>query len=165
MSMSEIATSTLAARKFHEVAGGKDPYLTPLKLLKLVYIAHGWHLALHNDVLVDENVLAWPYGPVFRDLYRATRKYNRRLVAEVPMSDREYVLTRKGKSGIGDKGIDIIKAVSERYIGNSGWDLTLMTHKTGTPWHKTYKKHDGISDGPVIENYLIQEYYTHLLNN
>lgn len=163
--MSGIATSTLVARKFHNIAGGSDPSLTPLKLLKLVYIAHGWHLALHDSALVDEDVLAWPYGPVFRDLYRATRKYNRRLVEEVPMSDREEVLTTKGKSEIGDEGIDIIKAVSERYKDNNGWDLTLMTHKSGTPWHRTYKKHGGISDGPVIENYLIQEYYTNLLNS
>lgn len=163
--MSGTVTSTLAARTFVSKAEGKDYHLTPLKLLKLVYIAHGWHLALHDDVLIDEDVLAWPYGPVFRDLYRATKKFNRRLVDEVPMSEREELLTRRGKSEIGEEGVDIIEAVGNRYRNDSGWALTLMTHKPGTPWYKTHEKHGGTSDGPIIENSLIREYYVNLLHS
>ena len=40
-----------------------------MKVLKLVYISHGFHLALTNDPLIKENVMAWQYGPVIPELY------------------------------------------------------------------------------------------------
>jgi len=38
--------------------------VTPMQLVKLVYIAHGWHLGLHHSQLLTESIQAWKYGPV-----------------------------------------------------------------------------------------------------
>ena len=44
--------------------------ISPLKLQKLVYISHGWHLAIFDRELVDDEYAeAWQYGPVFPSLY------------------------------------------------------------------------------------------------
>jgi len=37
--------------------------LTPMQVLKLAYIAHGWQLGLHGRPLINEPVEAWKYGP------------------------------------------------------------------------------------------------------
>jgi uncharacterized phage-associated protein len=49
--------------------------LTIMQLLKLVYIAHGWSLALLNVPLVNEEPEAWQHGPVFPSIYREFRRF------------------------------------------------------------------------------------------
>lgn len=47
--------------------------LSLLQLIKLTYIAHGWHLAYYQQPLIDEAVEAWYYGPMItsiRDCFR-----------------------------------------------------------------------------------------------
>lgn len=58
------------ANAFLQIAEKHDAKLSPLKLQKLVYISHGWHLAIEGQNLVsDEFAEAWQYGPVFPSLY------------------------------------------------------------------------------------------------
>src|SRR5688572_9338191 len=52
---------------------GKD--LTPMKLVKLVYLAHGWYLGLTSKPLISEAVQAWKYGPVINSVYHTFKKY------------------------------------------------------------------------------------------
>lgn len=51
--------------------------IPPLKMQKLVYISHGWHLALSDGkpLVSDEYVEAWPYGPVFPSVYHEFKHY------------------------------------------------------------------------------------------
>ena len=49
--------------------------LTPMKLQKLVYFSHGWHLAMLNSALIDENVEAWAFGPVIPSLYHEFKEF------------------------------------------------------------------------------------------
>ena len=46
---------------------GRD--MSPMKLLKLVYIGYGWALAVLDKKLFDEPFYAWDHGPVVRSLY------------------------------------------------------------------------------------------------
>jgi uncharacterized phage-associated protein len=38
--------------------------LTPMKLQKLLYLAHGYYVAITGQPLIDEDFEAWKYGPV-----------------------------------------------------------------------------------------------------
>jgi uncharacterized phage-associated protein len=58
-------------RAFEEGRG-----LTQMQLQKLVYLAHGWNLAVNGEQLVEDEFEAWSYGPVLRRLYDATRIYS-----------------------------------------------------------------------------------------
>jgi len=49
--------------------------LTPLKLQKLIYYAHGWHLALRDQPLIDELIEAWEYGPVVPNVYHEFKEF------------------------------------------------------------------------------------------
>lgn len=50
--------------------------VTPLKLMKLVYFAHGWFLAVGpGKPLINCSIEAWEYGPVASRVYRAFRHF------------------------------------------------------------------------------------------
>ena len=57
--------------------------ITPLKIQKLVYIAHGYHLAFTASdnspnglpLVDDEFAEAWQYGPVFPSLYHHFKRF------------------------------------------------------------------------------------------
>ena len=46
-----------------------------MKLQKLVYMAHGWNLAIHREPLVKERIEAWDGGPVMRSIWNQIRDY------------------------------------------------------------------------------------------
>ncbi|MCB0375635.1 MAG: DUF4065 domain-containing protein, partial [Sinomicrobium sp.] len=56
---------------------GVDYHITPMKLVKLVYIAHGWHLGITDNALIDENPEAWKYGPVIPRIYHEFKKFGK----------------------------------------------------------------------------------------
>jgi uncharacterized phage-associated protein len=51
--------------------------MTPLKIQKLVYFLHGWHLAVRADPAIGESFEAWPYGPVLSSLYQQFKGFGR----------------------------------------------------------------------------------------
>ena len=61
----------LIADYFIARSGGR---ITPLQVIKMAHIAHGYSLAIHNEPLVDEAVEAWKYGPVVPSLYYRAKK-------------------------------------------------------------------------------------------
>lgn len=73
------------ANTFLRLAHTDGKSISPMKLQKLIYLAHGLNLALHGEPLVETEPEAWQHGPVFRSLYRETRKY---VAGPVPMPVR-----------------------------------------------------------------------------
>ncbi len=63
------------ANEFVKRARAEGRALTNMQLQKLPYIAHGWALALTSDELLSELPQAFPYGPVYRRLYDALKRY------------------------------------------------------------------------------------------
>ncbi|MCC7437458.1 MAG: DUF4065 domain-containing protein [Armatimonadetes bacterium] len=61
--------SRIVGNSFLDIALKDGTALTPMKLLKLVYIAHGWHLGIMGKPLISDEVQAWKYGPVIPKLY------------------------------------------------------------------------------------------------
>ena len=56
--------------------------ITPLKLQKLIYFAHGWHLAIRDQPLIDELVEAWEYGPVIPNVYHEFKVFGNQPITE-----------------------------------------------------------------------------------
>ena len=63
------------ANCFLDIADAQSRPITPLKIQKLVYIAHGWHLAIYEEPLIVELVEAWKWGPVIPLLYHEFKNF------------------------------------------------------------------------------------------
>src|SRR5713226_3390078 len=67
--------SRVVANELIRLASEDGKSLTPLQIIKLTYIAHGWMLGLYQRPLVVDQIEAWKYGPVIPDLYHAMKDY------------------------------------------------------------------------------------------
>ena len=133
----------------HEARKGEEVH-DKLKILKLVYLAHGIHLAVFDRPLFFETVEAWKYGPVVRTVYdqmgrRESHKIKEPFAnPEMPQLDKDAVFS--------------ISQTLRIYSKFDGLQLSSLTHKDGTPWKKSYR---GAND--VISNDLIKHYFKRLL--
>lgn len=139
--------------------------ITPLKLQKLVYLAHGWHLAYFEEPLVgDEYAEAWQYGPVFSSLYHEFKHKGRSpidgLATDLDWDNLEEVTPRVDKS---DKKVrKLLDRVWEVHGRFTGGQLSRMTHKDGSPWAETRKTEGGDRKNSHIPDELIMNYYKKL---
>lgn len=123
--------------------------LTPLQLIKLVYLAHGWMLGLLDRPLLEDDVEAWQYGPVIRSLYRAVAGDRDPIYESIPGHMAEFDQDSK----------DVLDQVYEKYGRINGVTLSQMTHKPGTPWHDTWSS---LGKNAVIPQDLIKEHFKNL---
>ncbi|VVM20244.1 hypothetical protein BSPWISOXPB_8934 [uncultured Gammaproteobacteria bacterium] len=68
------------ANKFIDLA--KNENLTNMQLQKMVYIAHGFNLALRGTKLYYEDTRAWNFGPVVPELYEKLQIYGSNKVTD-----------------------------------------------------------------------------------
>lgn len=141
-----MTSSLTVAREFLHQAQSRGETLTPMQLLKLVYIAHGWSLALYNRPLISDEVQAWQYGPVIPRLYAVVRHYKGNQVEEINGSPQEELSSDEK---------DLVCQVYERYGSLSGPQLSRLTHAQNTPWDQVY--YPG-SFGTVISQDLIEDH-------
>lgn len=138
---------------------GPDPAsdLTLMKLVKLVYLSHGWHLGVYGVPLLDENAEAWQYGPVVPSVYHAAKHFGKRPITTLlPV-----------EFGSSQRSVDDFPQIQgfldlmwDEYGQYSGLQLSALTHREGTPWDITWNKLGGKHSRAVqIPDNLIAEYY------
>lgn len=147
----DMHDSKKIANQFLKIARGRGGSLTPMQLLKLVYIAHGWSLGLRGVPLTRDAVQAWQYGPVIPRLYNKLRKYKGSAVTEDLSQD-----------DIDPLSADEMAIISETYdvYGNlTGMALSRITHAKGTPWDIVYEPGEF---GLTIPTDIIEDHYRRL---
>ncbi|AYJ86894.1 DUF4065 domain-containing protein [Sphingomonas paeninsulae] len=128
--------------------------LTIMQLLKLVYIAHGWSLALLSAPLVNEEPEAWQHGPVFPSIYREFRRFGSQ-----PIQGNSA-----GPFGLlSDSQRSIIHSVVQNYGDMHAFALSRITHEVDTPWFKTYR--GGVGSSSDIPNAVIADHYKKLAHD
>ena len=141
------------ANYFIEKSAATGVALTPMKLLKLVYIAHGWSLGLLNRPLILEQPQAWKYGPVIESLYQGFRRYgNERIPADATVPHAALS---------GDQVVNqLLDQVWTKYSPLTGGQLSALTHQVGTPWYTVWHEQGGKDRlGAPIPNMLIEQHY------
>lgn len=147
--------------------------LTPMKLLKLVYISHGWYLGFKSQPLIKGSVQAWKYGPVIPELYHVIKNYEGSHILDKIKTPKIESFT-PFEFGFEIKGLDeddsdvpsLIDAIWDVYGNMTGVQLSNLTHETGGPWDLVVKQSDGmILNNAVIPNELIESYYKNRIDN
>lgn len=158
------------ANFFLDRAADAGQKLDHMKLQKLVYIAHGWYLAVTGEPLIYERVEAWPYGPVIPDLYHQLKQHGRSPIEErLSVVDLETfepipasVYQGQDAAAIA-RSVDILQRVWARYGQLTALQLSTLTHKPGTPWDAVAK--DNATTEPrgfVISDDRIRDHYVTL---
>lgn len=133
--------------------------VTQMKLQKMVYFAHGIHLALYNEPLINENFQAWKYGPVIPDIYQSYKFYG-----SSPIADTDWlsftVSFNKDLDKLDSKAIESINYTWNALKNINAVKLSNWTHKDGSPWKEVYI--DGIND-TFIPNDSIAKYFQQYL--
>lgn len=121
--------------------------LTPMKVIKLTYIAHGWYLAFQDEPLIMEGVMAWKYGPVIASLYHAFKNYGNGQITSIYYTDRLEEISSDDKR--------FLDKIWKDYGKLNGVQLSAITHKKDTPWYQTHK----IKKSELIPHELIKDHY------
>jgi uncharacterized phage-associated protein len=159
-------SSKAIANKFLELAKNEGTNITQMKLQKLVYISHGYYLAILDKPLISDEIQAWQYGAIISELYHEFKSFEKSPITSLASDtdvddDFEVISTIPVIDKDDEDSNGLIEAVWEKYKKYSGSNLSDMTHREDTPWYKTYQ--DGIPNIP-INNKLIKEYYSNLIN-
>ena len=158
---SEAPYSPVAvANAFLKRAQEEGEPVTPMKLLKLVYYAYGWHLALTDEKLFEEGIEAWKHGPVVNSLWGVLQGEGEIVQEPIqpffgspPDIDSDDKFTQ-----------ELIDEVWDAYGDFRASKLRNLTHMPNTPWHQVHKKNEGeLPDHEPIEDWRIEEYFRSLL--
>lgn len=126
---------------------GRDSAVTPMRLLKLVYISNGWMLALHDKPLFNESAEAWQYGPVVPSVYHAYKRFGGTAITDIPNTE---------PAGFSDDERQLLQQVWDAYRQFSAIQLSALTHQSNTPWEITRRL---CGAGAPISNDLIKDHY------
>lgn len=161
-----MRTNALAvANYFIDIAQKKQKGTRPLKLMKLVYIAYGYSLALLDKSILDprfDKVEAWKLGPVIPSVYHSFKMYGK-----YPISKKTTFIVSKDdgisieEPKLTDEDVKkICSLVWDKYSPHSDSQLVTILHGVGTPWGRVYE--EGMNR--EIPETLTKAYYTKLIN-
>jgi uncharacterized phage-associated protein len=155
--------STLAiANELVSIANRKKLPITPMQLLKQVYFAHGWYLALTGESLLDERVEAWQFGPVESSVYHAFKDFKSNQITEpATVFDPEKLDLCTPKIDPEKKNLmRFLEKISDTYGKMSGVQLSNLTHQPDSPWYVVWNERGGKDRKHTeIPDDLIKDYF------
>ena len=141
------------ARAFIQIASESGTQITHLKLQKLLYFAHGWHLAFYDQPLLDERIEAWKHGPVVRTVYKLFKDGGG---TPLRYDGKDYL------SGLSDETRDLLLGVWKTYGSIDAFDLSKMTHTEDSPWRGKYEQQGFFHDSDYISDEEMKKYFLNL---
>lgn len=151
--LSTMYPAKVIANFFLVKGAAEDIPISHMKLQKLVYFAHGWHLAIKETPLIDESVQAWTFGPVIPSIYHLFKYYGNQ-----PILDVIGEISSLGVLSTETKGF--LNTIWQGFKKYSAIELSEMTHALDSPWEKVIKRNGGkiIAHQSIPED-LIKDYF------
>jgi len=98
--------------------------VTHLKVQKLLYFAQAWHMMTLGRPLFEEDMQAWPHGPVAPSVWHEFKQYGWQALP---------VLEGNCDEGLEEDTLSVLEQVKEIYGPYSAKKLEAMTHAE-RPW-------------------------------
>lgn len=124
------------------MAGGRT--FDQMQLQKLVYIAHGWCLAISGEPLTGDRPEAWDLGPMYRRLAEGLKRFEDR-----PVTEPIFIEDHRGGSGVSiwselnQIERNVLTRVQLEYGRLSSAQLSALTRGNGAPWTGVYNNGKG----------------------
>lgn len=161
-----VSTAASVANEFLRLSREETEYppCDQFKLQKLLYYAHAWHLALCDQPLFEENIEAWTWGPVVRNIYIQFRRFRRRTIrttarelrkAKGAPLDYDFVTPTVED----DRTRIFLRAVWDAHKRYTGIQLSNATHAAGEPWTVIKEIYGTLEQSPTIPNSLIADIF------
>ena len=162
------------ANYFIELAQKDGHEIRPLRLMKLVYIAHGFMLAMLDRSVLNprfDRVEAWKYGPVIPSVYHSFKGYG-----ASPITGKTTVFIGEKTEGsrivpkietpeLSDPDArKVCEFVWRRYSRFNDVQLVNITHKDGTPWSLIYEEGKNKEIPDLYTKVYFRKLYNSLLN-
>ena len=131
--------------------------LTHTQIQKIVYISHGWMLAIHNRRLTTDHPEVWKFGPIYRLIWN-NLKYTGPYPVTNPIAQDDMIPYAGARVGTLDpQAREMIGKVYELYGEIPAFKLSALTHKSGTPWQAIYA--DGMGQDQDIPPSMIRAHF------
>ncbi|WP_219096617.1 Panacea domain-containing protein [Pseudomonas sp. UMAB-40] len=123
--------SSIDAAKFFLAQANEDAgdLVSNLKLQKLVYYAQGFHLAVFDRPLFDDQIEAWTHGPVVPSVYHHYKQHGSGSIPYPADFDANVFSAEQ---------MDLLNEVQQIYGQYSAWRLRELTHEE-SPWKNNFK--------------------------
>lgn len=152
-----MMSSLIIAAYFIKLALQCRAPLNVIKLQRLIYFAHGAHLAKFDVPLISDEIEAWDFGPVIRHIYDTFKHYGNEPITNIP---EIYLTVNEKKFPIYmdmfpddvnetlENVWDIAKDIS--YVKLSKWCIT-----DDSPWSQAYLQNEKVINQEIIKQYFI----------
>ena len=153
-------SASLIAAVFVAKSIKEEKYLTQMKLQKMVYFAHGYHLAKYAQPLIEEPIQAWKFGPVIPQIYYDYKLYGSDLIMNTNYLSIPYELEEKEFESLSASAKDAIEYTWAVTKNISAAKLSSWTHEPASPWAQVYNENDRET---VIKDDIIKQYFAGIL--
>ncbi len=150
------------ANFFLDYADRQDQQLTIMALLKLIYFAHGWRLAIYGQPLVKNHFEAWKHGPVVRAVYESfERSGGTPLTSRANKFDPVEGSQREATYNLSEEETVFLAQIFGSYGHLHAYRLSEVTHERGSPWDEVWQEDDPetINPGMRISNERIRNHF------
>lgn len=110
--------------------------LSHLKLQKLLYFAQGVNLAINDQVLFNDKIMAWTHGPVVKKVYNSFKKYGRDDI-DIELNEKDIKIIENIE--LDTSTSNVLNLVYENFGIYTAWQLREMTHVPRGPWETTVR--------------------------
>lgn len=116
---------------------------------KLCYYSQAMYMAVYNEPLFEEKIVAWKNGPVINEVYKAYKWYYN--LFGIP--NKEFKISNTIER--------VLKVVNSVYGVKTPDELIKSTHSE-MPWKQYEDIADDINNNPEIDKATIKNYYKDL---
>lgn len=142
-------SASSVAQAFLDLANDEGKKLSNMQLQKLVFFAHGIHLAAENEPLIFDDVMAWNFGPVIPTLYQRLKKFGGN-----PVTDTIGVSTPVFAD---PEANEIVHLTWDTFKNYSGARLSEISHAKNSPWDIVFNQQGKKFD--LIPDEIVKKYY------
>lgn len=129
----------------------KRVVLNKTQVNKLLFMCYGTYLARTSGKMFEEPPKAWPFGPVFPRVYKTFDQKSMPII--IP---KENIVLFKQN----EEALRICVSVIDKYSNTSAYNLSMWSHKEGSPWYQTVYSGTTVVWNKEIKDEIIKEYFT-----